>query len=506
MRTLNDVLNLYPHTSPSDWVRKNNVKLGGGLEEGGWIFKEARVDPSAFVGKDAIVAGSAQVKENSRILDTAIVDGNSIVDKQATIKDNAKVTDTSYVTDSSIVKGNSEVSNNSTISKTAEISGNSKIKGNSFVTDSSQVGGDAIVDDDVHIYHRSIVGEKAVLKDQTQLFNDSRVFGSAQVSGITILQDDSRIYGSSDISEITIMSGNSQILDHTVTSDTLLLSSAMKDSVVTSLTSKSDEITNQIQSNSSHVVVRPTLTEITPIPIRPSSTTKILPATEITSELIPTGRLISRPLGNGVDQNYEVIHTLKTTNFLIMVWDVSETLIYPDINLEGLNKVKINFQDPMALDGCRILLWEPPGVVVIPFEGGFPNKVYHNLKSTNLIASMFKNYWPFTQVWSDLRITDPNSIQISATPDHYRINLWSFDSKDQYDKKKTFLIGDGVNKSYLIQHNLDSKDLFVSLFQTHQPLVENFVDIKQADINHLLLEFQDPPLLDQFQLSVCVGY
>ena len=109
-------------------------------------------------------------------------------------------------------------------------------------------------------------------------------------------------------------------------------------------------------------------------------------------------------------------------------------------------------------------------------EGGFPNKVYHNLKSTNLIASMFKNYWPFTQVWSDLRITDPNSIQISATPDHYRINLWSFDSKDQYDKKKTFLIGDGVNKSYLIQHNLDSKDLFVSLFQTHQPLVENFVD------------------------------
>lgn len=58
--------------------------------------------------------------------------------------------------------------------------------------------------------------------------------------------------------------------------------------------------------------------------------------------------------------------------------------------------------------------------------------------------------------------------------------------------KKTFLIGDGINTEYLIQHDLNTRDLFISMR-------ENFGEFHKVefhsifyDLNHLIIDTGDP--------------
>src|SRR5262249_26067217 len=85
---------------------------------GGWKATTAIVDASAYIGPNARVLNTAQVRNNARIedyavvkntaqvLNNAVVSGHSIVRNSAIVRDNAKVRDYATIIDSSQVKGN----------------------------------------------------------------------------------------------------------------------------------------------------------------------------------------------------------------------------------------------------------------------------------------------------------------------------------------------------------------------------------------------------------------
>ncbi len=88
MKTLKQVIELFPYTTESQWRQHSNGK--------GWVFKTAHVDESAYVegivsGKawvsgKAQVSGGAWVSEEARVFGEARVSGKAWVSEEAWAK------------------------------------------------------------------------------------------------------------------------------------------------------------------------------------------------------------------------------------------------------------------------------------------------------------------------------------------------------------------------------------------------------------------------------------
>lgn len=76
---------------------------------GGWVDATARVEPGAFVGKEAMVLEQAQVVGKARI------EGRAVVSGKAQVRDNAQVRNHALVTGSAVVGGNARIENEATV-------------------------------------------------------------------------------------------------------------------------------------------------------------------------------------------------------------------------------------------------------------------------------------------------------------------------------------------------------------------------------------------------------
>ena len=69
LRTIKDVLNLFPETTAKDWNRHKNG--------GGWVKTSAHADKSAYI--EGLVYGNAHVSGNAQVYGEAWVSGNARV-------------------------------------------------------------------------------------------------------------------------------------------------------------------------------------------------------------------------------------------------------------------------------------------------------------------------------------------------------------------------------------------------------------------------------------------
>ena len=138
MRTIEDVLVLWPSTAIADWTQTSG---------GGWVYKDATVERPENVRDGAIVAERAVVSENSQVLENSCVygrsqlsgdsraSGNSRIFGESRIRDRAWVTDGSFVYDDSQAFGCSNVSGSSRLFGNARLCGNATLSGNARLRD-----------------------------------------------------------------------------------------------------------------------------------------------------------------------------------------------------------------------------------------------------------------------------------------------------------------------------------------------------------------------------------
>jgi hypothetical protein len=63
-------------------------------------------------------------------------------------------------------------------------------------------------------------------------------------------------------------------------------------------------------------------------------------------------------------------------------------------------------------------------------------------------------------------------------------------------------IGDGTNTSYTVTHNLDTRDVIVSLYDTASPYAEVMADVEHSTTNTITLLFSVAPTTDKYRVVV----
>src|SRR5208282_4684032 len=102
LRTIEDVLNLFPETTAKDW---NQHKNGGG-----WVKTSAHADEFAYI--EGLVYGNARVSGNARVYGNAQVSGNARVFGDAQVYGNAQVSGDAWVYGDARVSGDAQVYGN----------------------------------------------------------------------------------------------------------------------------------------------------------------------------------------------------------------------------------------------------------------------------------------------------------------------------------------------------------------------------------------------------------
>ncbi|MFC1600901.1 DUF6055 domain-containing protein, partial [Candidatus Sumerlaeota bacterium] len=112
---------------------------------GGFLAKGATVDPTAYVGPEALVLGNAFVIANARIeghgvvMDNAMVGGNAVVSGYATVRGSSMVKGQARVRDYAVVGGRTNVNGD------AHVIGRAKLNGAGLFTDQAVAKGHASI-------------------------------------------------------------------------------------------------------------------------------------------------------------------------------------------------------------------------------------------------------------------------------------------------------------------------------------------------------------------------
>lgn len=134
MRTLEDVLMLWPRTVAADWTQTSR---------GGWVYKDATVERPENVRDGAIVAEQARVSENSQVLENSCVFGRSHVFGDSRIFGASRVLGDSRVFDRAWVFDTAWVFNGASIYGDSQAFGCSNASGGSRMFGSARLYGNA---------------------------------------------------------------------------------------------------------------------------------------------------------------------------------------------------------------------------------------------------------------------------------------------------------------------------------------------------------------------------
>ena len=102
---------------PDNWLQHSNG--------GGWVNKKAKIDPTVYIGENAIVF-SGILYGNARVYGNAQVSGNAWVYGNARVSGNARVYGDAQVYGNAWVSGNAQVYGN------AQVSGNARVYGDAW--------------------------------------------------------------------------------------------------------------------------------------------------------------------------------------------------------------------------------------------------------------------------------------------------------------------------------------------------------------------------------------
>lgn len=113
---------------------------------GGFVADTAKIDPTAYVGPNAMVLDRAQVLGNARVEDYAVVMGSAIV------KDNARISGHALVRDNAQVYGNGKARDWATVSGGWKVYENGRALEHAYLLDRGELHGNATIKGNVPDY------------------------------------------------------------------------------------------------------------------------------------------------------------------------------------------------------------------------------------------------------------------------------------------------------------------------------------------------------------------
>lgn len=124
----------------------------------------------------------------------------------------------------------------------------------------------------------------------------------------------------------------------------------------------------------------------------------------------------------------------------------------------------------------------------------------HNFGTRDLVWSCRTNDSPYSFVDVDVKMTSPNVATVTGFPDppdadEFRMVLMEGDFAQSF--------GDGVAMSFLIQHNLGTRDVLCAVWDAASPYQSASVDIAHTSLNEVTVSgFVSAPTTNQYRLVV----
>lgn len=124
-------------------------------------------------------------------------------------------------------------------------------------------------------------------------------------------------------------------------------------------------------------------------------------------------------IGNGIDNVYQITHSLNTKDLIIQAYDnTTDELIFCQIKNDNLNQTTITFQSPIANNSVKIIAVAYTSKKVFTVGDGVNNEyiLTHNLNTKDLLVQAYDNVTDDVVLISFKNISLSESKVIFATP------------------------------------------------------------------------------------------
>ena len=216
----------------------------------------------------------------------------------------------------------------------------------------------------------------------------------------------------------------------------------------------------------------------------------------------------STTIGDGTNSSYTITHSLNTRDIYVAVRDVNNPYDSVQVRWEATtaNTLKLVFSNVVASNSRRVTVISAGSLDYFSANVGNGSSstinVDHNLGSREVVVSLrnadslYENIVAGVYAPTAQRVT----IDFSAPPSSNSISVSVFLPSDGYSYSS--IIGDGVNSSYVITHNLNTKDIGVIARNTDSPFDMTSVRWEATTLNTATIYFSSAPSLSSRKITV----
>jgi len=211
------------------------------------------------------------------------------------------------------------------------------------------------------------------------------------------------------------------------------------------------------------------------------------------SGLSPSGNY-STTIGDGVHNTYTIIHGLRTVDILYSVFDTGTLqFVIPNVSIIDTNTISVHFFNIPTTNQFNITV--TAGNIVLN-NSGSGNSVSASYATT---ASYALNGGGGTNASYVITASGANS-NLTAS---YALTA-SFFSGMLLTGSFTKLIGDGINNTFTVVHNLNTTNLLFSMYDVGTLQIV-YPNISILNVNSVIVKFFSVPTTNEFSLTISAG-
>ena len=205
----------------------------------------------------------------------------------------------------------------------------------------------------------------------------------------------------------------------------------------------------------------------------------------------------SRDVGGG-STTYRIPHGLKQKNVVVQVRENTGSYrqVFPEIRLDSDNSIQLGFSSPPAINAYRVMISKPGYTQLLGGGAKQEFTIRHSLQSKALIAQVHETSGDHRVSMPTLRMGDAHTVVIrfNTPPESitYGCSLLVGAASQ--------IIGDGIRAVYRITHNLNTRDLFVCVWENGGAQRLVLPQIRFDSVNSFLVTFASPASNQQYRV------
>jgi len=215
-------------------------------------------------------------------------------------------------------------------------------------------------------------------------------------------------------------------------------------------------------------------------------------------------------VGNMLSSSFSLSHNFNFTDVLVSTYEAygNYEAVYPDVYYSSENSVLLDFS-PNILQtneiSASILNYNPTYQQYL-IGNGINNSftLTHGFNTRDLIVLLRESGSLRELVTTDVGYTTDSTVSLDfllpPNTNEYIATLIPFTSSiaNTYSQ----LVGDGINRDYLINHSLQTRNVFVMLRENQSPYKRVYPAIYHTNKNYITLGFNNPVQLNKYTVNV----